>query len=81
MCLPTIIIKKEWLLKPLSYNRLQRFGLVWFGSMTTIASHFMPKPFYTYIKFMISNYILNMKFLNVPELVYFLGGSGMLHTV
>ena len=37
-------------------------GLVWFYGISTIVGHFMPNPFYAYIKYMISKHILTITF-------------------
>ena len=45
-------------------------GLVWFYGISTIVGHLIPNPFYTYIKYMISKYILLIIFLNKPEFIF-----------
>ena len=46
-------------------------GLVWFYALSTIVSHLIPNPFYTYIKYMIFKHTLQITSLNKPEYIFF----------
>ena len=49
---------------------MSRFGLFWFYDISTIVGYLMLNPVYTYISnmYMIGKYILEIAFLNKPEL-------------
>ena len=49
-----------------------KIGLVWFYGISTIVGYLMPNPFYTYKIYVICKHILQITFLNEPELIFFL---------
>ena len=55
---------------PLNKKKPIGSGLIWFYGISTTVGHFMPNPFYKYIKYMISKHILKITFLNKPELIF-----------
>ena len=60
------LVSSPHMLKPRVLSGL--CGLVY--GISSIGGYLMPNPLYTYMKYMISQHILSISFLNNPEFIF-----------